>query len=161
MWTTPFFAEAARIYSESEDQPMLDIQLSAEAAEETFERGKRRIDWDGFESTSHDLDIWNETDLRTMSLSCTAVSMKWAPGLNATSDPLYDSVKSIADRTQVRYYVITASGLSSDRSLDTPSSANRVLYKQRHIGQYLVPPFRFYIPSHHVRLVQHAHNDLR
>ena len=141
---------------------MLDIQLSAEAAEEIFERGKRRIDWDGFESTSHDLDIWNETDLRTMSLSWTAVSMKWAPGLNATSDPLYDSVKSIADRTQVRYYVITASGMSSDRSLLThpPLQIVPFISSDTQVSTSC-PPFLYSILSHHVRLIQHANKDFR
>jgi hypothetical protein len=83
IWTTPFFAEAARIYSESVDQPMLDIELSAE---DVFGRGNR-MDWDGLESSVHDLDTWNEIDLRTTSLSCIAVRINWAPGLNATRDP--------------------------------------------------------------------------
>lgn len=90
------------MYSESRDHEICDIQPSEPAFDEAglvdLEE-KERIECvaDGDVSTSHVLAIWNESALRTISRSSTAVRTNWAPGLNATRPEvcLYISVKSI------------------------------------------------------------------
>jgi hypothetical protein len=100
-WTEPFLEHAAKRYSESQDHPMCEIQFS-DVAVAALRLGA--LDFDGFEirlavgvgdvSTSHVRVIWKVSARRTISLSCTAVRMKCAPGLNDTSPAncLYISV---------------------------------------------------------------------
>lgn len=86
--TTPRFAHAASMYSESFDQAMWDIQPSCVTVDDDDDlpRENERIDVvaDGDVSTSHVRAIWKVSDRRTTRRSWTAVRMNWAPGLNAT-----------------------------------------------------------------------------
>lgn len=85
--TTPRFAHAARMYSESHDQPAWDIHKSEEVATEFGEFDfdldvvvveTRSCVWvgDGDASSSQVRVIWKVSTRRIMSLSCTAVRMK-------------------------------------------------------------------------------------